>query len=75
MAEMNKTANLVEEIQQSNRVEYNVDHQKFWDPCEWKAVPRRTTPFLHHSNSTFNLRNVLIGAGQVDHWTTRQRLD
>ena len=64
-----------EEVQQFNRVENNVDRQKLWDPGEWEAVSSRTTPFLYHPNSTFDLRHMFIGTSQVNQWTTWQRLD
>jgi hypothetical protein len=52
-----------------------VDRHKLQDPLKWKAVPSFSTPFLHYPDVTFDLRDVLVGACQVDNRTTWQRLD
>jgi hypothetical protein len=51
-------------------MEHNVDHQKLWNPLKWKTVSSRTTPFLYHPDTTFDLRDMLVAAGQVDHRAT-----
>ena len=64
-----------EEIEQFDGVEYNVYCQEFRHPLKRKAVSSSLAPFLYHPDSTFDFRDMLIAASQVNHRATRHRLD
>ena len=64
-----------EEFEQFDSVEHNMDRQEFWDPLKWKAVSGSPAPLLHHPDSAFDFRDMLVAAGQVEHWTAWQGLD
>jgi hypothetical protein len=64
------------EIEQLNGMEHNVYHQELcWYPLKQKAVSSNSAPFLYHPDSTFDFRDMLVAASQVDHWATWHRLD
>jgi hypothetical protein len=64
-----------EEVEQLNGMEHNVDHQNLGDPLKWKAVASCSAPFLYHPDSTFDFRDMLVSASQVDHRATGHRIN
>ena len=64
-----------EGIKHSDAIEHNVYRQKLWNPLEWEAVPTSSALFLHNSNSSLDLWEVLVSTRQVDHRVTRHRLN
>ena len=64
-----------EEIQQLDGMEHNVYRQEFRHPLKRKAVSSSSAPFLYHPDSTFDFRDMLVAASQVNHRATRHRLD
>ena len=56
-------------------MEHNVYRQEFRHPLKRKAVSSSSAPFLYHPDSTFDFRDMLVAASQVNHRSTRHRLD
>jgi hypothetical protein len=48
----------------------NMDHQKLRDPLKRKTVLSSSTMFLDHPDSAFDFRDMLVGAHQIEPWTT-----
>ncbi len=47
-------------------MKHNVDRDKLWNLVERKTVPNRSASFLDDPDSSFNFRDVLACAGQID---------
>jgi hypothetical protein len=56
-------------------MEHDVDCQQCQYLLEQKAVSGSSAPFLYHPDATFDFRDMLVAASQVDHWATWNRLD
>jgi hypothetical protein len=55
-------------------MEDGMNRHESGDPLEWETVAGGSTPFLHHSDTAFDLRNMLVAAGQVEPGATGQGL-
>jgi hypothetical protein len=46
-------------------MEDDMNRHECGDPLEWETVTGGSTPLHHHSDTAFDLRNMLVAAGQV----------
>ena len=60
-----------EEIEQFYCLEQNVYCQYLGNALKCKAMPSCLTPFLHHPNFAFDFGDMVVGACQINHGTTR----
>jgi hypothetical protein len=54
---------------------YDLNRQEFGNPFEWEVAVGGSAPFLHHRDTTFDSRDILVTACQDKHGTTGQGLD
>ena len=59
-----------EEIEKLHGMYHNVNRQELCNSLKWKAMSICSKHFLHHPDSTFDLRDMLVGFCQVNHGTT-----
>ena len=64
-----------EEVEHLDAIQDNVNCQQLRNLLKRKVMSTRSTPFLHHPNSSLDLRDVLVSTSQIDHRSIGHRLN
>jgi hypothetical protein len=65
----------IPKVQEFYDMKDDMNRHERGDPLEWETVAGGSTPLLQYPDTAFDLRDMLVAAGQVEPGATGQGLD